>query len=321
MIGSRPLGRTGLLVTELAFGASGIGNLSYAQSDEAAAATVDSAWEQGIRMFDTAPHYGLGLSERRLGAALATRPRDEFVISTKVGRLLRPNPAPTGSDLAAGGFDVPDDLARCWDLSADGVRRSLDESLARLGLDRVDIVYLHDPDQAGDQAADQAVEEAIAALTALRDQGVVGAVGVGMNQWQVPLRIIRETDVDAVMLAGRWTLLDRSGALLVDECRQRGVALVAAAPFNSGILARPWPPDGARYDYGEAPAEVLARARDLAGACRAAGAELPAAALQFPLRHPAVATVVVGMRSPAHVTSAVAGLAAPLDDNLWRSLG
>jgi len=317
MIGTRQLGRTGLQVTELAFGASGIGNIHRAQSDESAAATVDSAWQQGIRMFDTAPHYGLGLSERRLGAALASRPREQFLISTKVGRLLRHNPRPVGSDLAVGGFDVPDDLTRVWDLSADGVRRSLDESLARLDLDRVDIVYLHDPDH----AVDQAVDEAIPALIALREQGVVGAVGVGMNQWQAPLRIIEETDVDAVMLAGRWTLLDRSGGQLLDECLQRGVALVAAAPFNSGILARPWPPDGANYDYGEAPAEVLARARELARACQAAGAELPAAALQFPLRHPAVATVVVGMRSPAHVSSAVAGMAASVGEDLWRSLG
>ena len=149
-------------MTELAFGASGIGNLGYAQSDDGAAATMDSAWEHGIRLFDTAPHYGLGLSERRLGAALAGRPRDEFVVSTKVGRLLRPNPAPTGSDLAAGGFDVPDDLARVWDLSADGVRRSLEESLERLGLDRVDIVYVHDPDH----AVDRTIEETIPALIA-----------------------------------------------------------------------------------------------------------------------------------------------------------
>lgn len=317
MIRRRPLGRVGLAVTELGFGASGIGNLGYAQNDDDAAATVDSAWEQGIRLFDTAPHYGLGLSERRLGAALARRPRTEFVVSTKVGRLIRPNPAPTGSDLAAGGFDVPDDVARVWDLSADGVRRSLDESLERLGLDRVDIVYLHDPDH----AVDQAIAEAIPALIRLRDEGVVGAVGVGMNQWQAPLRIVRETDVDVVMLAGRWTLLDRGGQPLVDACLTRGVALAAAAPFNSGILARPWPPDGASYDYGQAPAEVLHRARELARACEAAGAELPAAALQFPLRHAAVATVVVGMRSPEHVTSAVTRLAAPVSEQLWRSLG
>ena len=301
MIRTRPLGRTGIEVTELAFGASGIGNLAYAVSEEDASAAVDSAWDLGIRLFDTAPHYGLGLSERRLGAALVGRPRSEFVVSTKVGRLLRPNPTPTGSDLATGGFAVPDALARVWDLSADGVRRSLDESLDRLGLSHVDIAYLHDP--------------TIPALIELRDQGMVRAIGVGMNQWQAPLRIVRETDVDVVMLAGRWTLLDRSGEPLLRECLDRGVALVTAAPFNSGILARPWPADDARYDYGAAPAEVLRRA------CERVGTELPSAALRFPLRHAAVASVVVGMRSPRHVTSAVAGLSAPISEELWESVG
>lgn len=314
---TRRLGRTAIDVTELGFGASGIGNLSYAQTDDAAAAAVESAWNQGIRLFDTAPHYGLGLSERRLGAALAGLPRAEFVVSTKVGRLIRPNPVPTGSDLERGGFDVPDDQTRVWDLTADGIRRSLEESLDRLKLDRVDIVYLHDPDH----VVDQAITEAIPALISLREQGVVGAVGVGMNQWQAPLRIITETDIDVVMLAGRWTLLDRSGQQLLDECVSRGVAIAAAAPFNSGILARPWPPDEARYDYGIAPETVLQRARQLAEACDAAGTSLPAAALQFPLRHPAVATVVVGMRSPGHVTSAVAGMSAAISEDLWHSLG
>ncbi len=317
MIRTRPLGRTGIEVTELAFGASGLGNLGYAVSEEDAAAAVDSAWDLGIRLFDTAPHYGLGLSEHRLGAALVGRPRSEFVVSTKVGRLLRPNPTPTGSDLATGGFAVPDGLARVWDLSADGVRRSMDESLDRLGLSHVDIAYLHDPDH----AVDQAIAQTIPALIELRDQGMVRAIGVGMNQWQAPLRIVRETDVDVVMLAGRWTLLDRRGEPLLEECRDRGVAVVAAAPFNSGILARPWPADDARYDYGVAPAEVLRRARDLALACERVGTELPSAALRFPLRHAAVASVVVGMRSPRHVTSAVAGLSAPISEELWESVG
>ena len=201
---------------------------------------------------------------------------------------------------------MPDDLARVWDLSADGVRRSLDESLARLGLDRIDIVYLHDPDH----AVDQAVNETIPALVALREQGLVGAVGVGMNQWQAPLRIVRETDVDVVMLAGRWTLLDRSGEQLVDECGDRGVALVAAAPFNSGLLARPWPPDGATTTTAPRRTDVLDRARGLAPPARRAGRPAGRRAA-VPLRHPAVATVVVGLRSPEHVASAVAGWPRP----------
>ncbi|MBB5866776.1 D-threo-aldose 1-dehydrogenase [Allocatelliglobosispora scoriae] len=313
---ARPLGRTGLDVTTLGFGASGIGNLNYARPDGDAARAVSAAWHAGIRLFDTAPHYGLGLSERRLGSALRPYPRDEYVLSTKVGRLLRPNPAPTGSDLAAGGFDVPDDLARVWDFSADGVKRSLHDSLTRLGVDRIDIVYVHDPDH----AVDDAIGHAIPALIALRDQGVIGAVGVGMNQWQAPLRMVRETDLDVVMLAGRYTLLDRAGEQLLDECAGRGVAVVAAAPFNSGILARPWPPSSAHYDYGPASDPVLQRARRLAETCRAHGVQLPAAALQFPLLHPAVASVVTGMGSAEHVEAAVSGSRSYVPAALWRAM-
>ncbi|GAB4054642.1 aldo/keto reductase [Catellatospora paridis] len=312
---TRPLGRTGLSVTTLGFGASGIGNMGYARPDLDAAQAVGAAWEAGIRLFDTAPHYGLGLSEQRLGEALRAYPRDAYLLSTKVGRLLRPHPAPTGSDLAAGGFDVPDDLIRVWDFSADGVARSIEESLARLGVDRIDIVYVHDPDD----AVDDAVSQAIPALTALRDQGVIGAVGVGMNQWQAPLRMVRETDLDVVMLAGRYTLLDRSGEQLLDECAGRGVAVVAAAPFNSGILARSWPQDGVNFNYGPAPDRVLRQARRLAGTCREHDVALPVAALQFPLRHPAVASVVTGMRSAEHVAAAATGMRTPVPDGLWRA--
>jgi D-threo-aldose 1-dehydrogenase len=310
---ARPLGHTGIEVSTLGFGASGIGNLGYARPDSDAAQAVSAAWDLGIRLFDTAPHYGLGLSELRLGDALRQHPRHEYVLSTKVGRLLRPNPAPTGSDLPVGGFDVPDELARVWDFSADGVKRSLQESLTRLGVDRVDIVYVHDPDH----AVGEAIRHAIPALITLRDQGVIGAVGVGMNQWQAPLRMVQETDLDVVMLAGRYTLLDRAGEQLLDECVRRGVAVVAAAPFNSGILARPWPPSGANYDYGPAPDDVLRRVRQLAETCEAHSVPLPTAALQFPLRHPAVISVVTGMRSAQHVEAAVNGVRASVPDSLW----
>ena len=312
---TRRLGRTGIEVTALGLGAAGLGNLGRAMSDQRAAATVDAAWAAGIRLFDTAPHYGLGLSERRLGAALAGRRRADYAVSTKVGRLLRTNSAPTGSDLA-NGFDVPDDLTRVWDLSADGVRRSLDESLGRLGLDRVDIVYLHDPDQAPDGSAGAALD----ALIGLREQGVVRAVGVGLSGWRAALRLVREADLDVVMLAGRWTLLDRSGEPLLAECRARGVAVVAAAPFNSGILAQPWPPDGARFDYAAAPAAVLRRARILAQRCFDAGTTLPTAAAQFPLRHPATASVVAGARGPNEVASLAAAHADSLPDVTWSAL-
>jgi D-threo-aldose 1-dehydrogenase len=309
----RQVGRTGLSVTELGFGGAAIGGLFRPAPAEAARAAVDAAWDAGIRYFDTAPHYGLGLSERRLGEALRGRPREQYVLSTKVGRLLVPNPAPVGSDLEAGGFAVPDSLTRVLDYSADGVRRSLDTSLSRLGLDRIDIVLVHDPDD----HADQAVGEALPALIKLREQGVIGAVGLGMNQWQVPLRAVVETDLDVVMLAGRWTLADRSGAPLLEACADRGVSVLAAAPFNSGLLARAWPPDDAYFNYAPAPARVLAHARLLARTSEEHGLTLPQAALRFPLLHRAVACVVGGFGSPAHVRSAAEWLAGPVPDTGW----
>ena len=313
---TRRLGRTGVEVSVLGFGAAAVGNLYRATDHDGARAAVDAAWSRGVRYFDTAPHYGLGLSERRLGAALATRRRTEYTISTKVGRLLVTNPCPTGSDLDAGGFAVPDDLMRIRDYSRDGVLRSIDASLARLGMDRVDVVYVHDPED----HLDQAVEEAIPALIALRDQGTVRAIGVGTN-FVAPLRrILTETDIDAIMLAGRYTLVDRTGQTLLDECLRRHVSVVAAAPFNSGLLARSWPADGARFDYAPAADHTLHRAREFARTCDRFGAELPHAAMRFPLRHPAVASVVVGLRTADHVTSAADWTATPLPTPLWDAL-
>ena len=310
------IGKTGTAVTALGFGGAPAGNLYQETSDEATTAAVDRAWAGGIRYFDTAPHYGLGLSERRLGAALRDRPRQLFVISTKVGRMLEPNPRPAGSDLAAGGFAVPDTLRRRFDFGAAAVRRSLEGSLERLGLDRVDLVYVHDPDDHVDEALAGAVPE----LIRMREEGLVTAVGVGMNQWQAPLRMVRETGIDLVMLAGRWTLLDRSGQPLLDECAARGVAVAAAAPFNSGLLARAWPPDGAYFDYGPAAPDVLARARALAAVCERYGVSLPDAAVQFPLRHPAVVSVVSGMASGEQVASNLARFATVVPDDAWTEL-
>ena len=314
----QPVGR-GVLLGPLGLGTAGLGNLYRPVSDEAARRCVDAAWDGGIRYLDTAPHYGLGLAERRVGVALADRPREQYVLSTKVGRLLRPNPAPAGSDLDVGGFAVPDALHRVTDYSADGVRRSLEESLARLGLDRVDVVYVHDPDDPAD--LDTAIRSGIPALARWRDEGVVGAVGAGMN-FVAPLRrIVAESDVDVVMIAGRWTLLDRSAAPLLDDCLRRGVGAVAAAPFNSGLLSRPEPPDDAHFDYRIAPPEVLAAARRYARACTEAGTVLPHAALHFPLRHPAVVSVVAGFSNEAHVGTALEWLGRPVPDGLFEHLG
>jgi len=299
----------------LGLGGAPLGNLFTEIDEDTAAATIQAAWAHGVRFFDTAPHYGLGLSERRLGRALAAYPRDEFLVSTKVGRLLVPNEAPSGSDLAAGGFDVPDTLRRERDYSRDGVRRSVEESLTRLGLDRLDIALVHD----AEDHLDQALAEAVPALIELRDEGVVGAVGAGMNVVE-PLRRFVEAGVDTVMVAGRWTLLDRSGEQLMRECAERGVGVLVAGPFNSGLLATPWPPEGGTFDYATASAELLERARSLATRCRDGGATLPAVALQFPLRHPATAYVVAGLRSPREVDEAVERLTAHVPDRLWDEL-
>lgn len=311
-----PLGRTGVSVTELGFGGAAIGNL-YAEVDEPTARRViDAAWEGGVRYFDTAPHYGLGLSERRIGRALRARPRDQFVVSTKVGRLLVPNPSPSGSDLASGGFAVPDSHRREPDYSRDGVRRSLEASLERLGLDHVDVVLVHDPEEHMRVALDQAVP----ALVDLREQGVVAAIGVGMNFVEPLRRFVAETDVDVVLVAGRWTLVDRSAEPLLGECLDRGVSVIAAGAFNSGLLAQPHPSTDSRFDYGPVPADVLAAARACARVCAEHGTTLPTAALQFPLRRDVICSVLVGMRTPADCAQDLAALGADLDERLWSEL-
>ena len=315
-LATRSIRETGVEVSVLGFGAAPIGNLYRPRTPAEAANAIDAAWSGGVGYFDTAPHYGLGLSERRLGARLGGLQRSEYVLSTKVGRLLEPNLSPIGSDLTIGGFAVPDDLTRVLDYSADGVRRSIEASLHRLQLDSIDVALVHDPDD----HADQAINEAIPALLQLRDEGVIRAVGVGMNQWQIPLRAVAQTDIDVVMIAGRWTLLDRSALPLLDHCAERGVAVLAAAPFNSGLLASVRPAAGARLDYATAPPEMLEKARHLDAVCRAAGVELPAAALQFPLRHPSVVSVVAGFGSAAHVQAALSRMAAPVPDEIWAEL-
>lgn len=311
-----PVGNRGVTVTALGFGGASIGNLYRAIDDETSSLAVDAAWRGGIRYFDTAPHYGLGLSERRLGVALRERPRSEFTISTKVGRLLVPNPSPTGSDLEAGGFAVEDRLRREYDYSRDGVLRSLESSLDRLGVDHIDIVYVHDPED----HMEPALHDAVPALVALRDEGVIGAVGVGMNLVEPLRRFVAETDVDVVMVAGRWTLVDHSAAPLLTDCLERDIAVVAAAPFNSGLLSRPEPPDDASFDYGPAPPDVLAAARACAATCAAYGATLPMAALQFPLLHPAVCSVVAGIRTAEQCAVTLEWAGTEIDAHLWSAL-
>ena len=311
----RVYGRCQVPLTVLGFGAASIGNLYRRSSDEEACAAVAQSWQSGVRYFDTAPHYGLGLSERRLGAALAGLPRADYVVSTKVGRLLVPNPHPSGGDLASGGFDVPDDLTRQHDYSGDGVRRSIEESLVRLGLDRVDIVYVHDAENDLDAAINGAFPPA-----APSRRGRHRSFGAGMNYVQPLQRIVRETDADILMVAGRWTLLDRSAAPLAGRVREYGVAVVAAAPFNSGLLATARP-TGGKFDYADASEALVARAQELAVLAEAAATTLPAAALQFPLRAEPVVSVVSGMRTSQQVRQAVDWLAQPIADGFWRNAG
>jgi len=314
---TRRLGRRGRTVTAIGYGAAPLGNLFTAVSDAEAEAAVAAAWDAGVRYFDTAPHYGLGLSERRLGAALLRYPRDEVVVSTKVGRLLVPaGPGGPERDLATD-FDVPADLRREWDFSGPGVLRSIDESLTRLGLDRVDVVLVHDPDD----HERQALEGALPALLDLRSQGIVGAVGVGMNQSAMLTRFVERVDLDVVLLAGRYNLLDQSALDdLLPAARRRGTSVVTGGVFASGILARAWPPDDATYNYDRASADVLARARRIATLCREHGVSLPAAAVQFVLGSDVVASALLGMRSAAEVHRNAPLLDVRIPGELWAAL-
>jgi D-threo-aldose 1-dehydrogenase len=303
-----------VFVTELSFGGAAIGNLFTAVDDQTARAAVDAAWDGGIRTFDTAPHYGLGLSERRLGEALRHRPRHEYVISTKVGRLLAPARQPYGLDTE--GFAVPATHTRVPDFSGDGVRRSLAASLGRLGLDYVDIALIHDPDDHGDQA----LAEAYPALEQLRAQGCVRAIGVGMNQAEMLTRFVTNTDIDVVLIAGRYTLLDQSAAdTLLPAALDRGVSVIAGGVFNSGVLAAPV--GGATYDYRAAPGSLVQRARALEAVCARFGVPLRAAAARFPLRHPAVASALIGARSASEITDAIRLRDVEIPDALWDALG
>lgn len=301
----------------LGFGAAGIGNLYRAMDDAVAAAIVVAGWDAGIRYFDTAPHYGLGLSERRLGAFLASKPRGEFVISTKVGRILEPVANPAGARDGEG-FDVPADTVRRWDPSESGIRRSIEDSLDRLGLDRIDIAYLHDPDVYDLSAG---ISQALPALERLRAEGLVTTIGVGANSADALAACIRGADLDLVMLAGRYTLLEQSAAAdLLPLCIERGVGVVNVGVYNSGLLARPTVPENAMYNYAMAPEPVLARARALAACCAGFGVELPAAALQFAANHPAVRNVVVGATTPAQIRQTAQRMEADLPAELWTEM-
>jgi D-threo-aldose 1-dehydrogenase len=305
------LGRNELLVTRLSFGTAPLGNLFEAVTDVAAEAALEVAWNSGIRFYDTAPLYGHGLSESRLGRFLRDKPRDSYTLATKVGRLLRADAAPEPGQSFV---DVPP-VNPVFDFSYDATLRSVEESLHRLGLDRVDVLHIHDPDDHFVEALDGAYR----ALDQLRTEGVIGAVGAGMNQWQLLSRFAREADFDCFLLAGRYTLLDQSAfAELMPLAVERGIAIIAAGVFNSGVLADPKP--SARFNYRQAAPELIEKAQRIAAVCARHGVPLKTAAVQFPSAHPSVPTVLIGSRSAAQVEENVHGFETPIPPQLWEEL-
>jgi len=299
-------------VTQLGLGCAPIGNLYDLVDDRDALAVVHAAYESGLRFFDTAPLYGHGLAEQRLGAALASMPRDELTVATKVGRVLVPDDGAHGSETIFVG--VPP-VHPVFDYSGDGVTRSLADSLERLQLDRVDIVHVHDPDD----HVEEALAGAFPTLRRWRDEGVVDSIGAGMNQGAMLARFVREAGVDCVLLAGRYTLLDQSGLdELLPLCERERVSVIAAGVFNSGLLADPKP--GAPFNYEPAPSAIVERTRQLGAVCARHDVPLTAAAIQFAAAHPAVTTVLTGVRSADELRANIIDFNRPIPVALWDDL-
>ena len=292
-------------------GTSQLGGLYTAVDDETAYAALETAWSLGVRRFDTAPHYGAGLSERRVGAFLSQFPRDSYTLSTKVGRLL----VPAEGDLHDPYFVGGDANIRVFDFSREGILRSFEDSLERLGLDRIDTLYLHDPDD----HLDQAIGEGYPALATLREEGLISKIGAGMSNVPALERILLETTVDEIMLAGRYTLMDRSAAdSLLPICLEKKVNVVAVGVYGSGLLADPRP--GAYYDYRAATDDEIDTAVDFRDAFAQHGIPLQAAAIQFPLQHPAIGSVGIGARNATQSKGNVDFLTWSIPDLVWREL-
>lgn len=305
----RRLGDTDVSVTALGLGCAPLAGLYTPVEPAVAAATVKAAWDGGIRYFDTAPHYGAGLSEERLGSALCGLPRDTLAVSTKMGRVLVDHEGPW--DLWA----EPNGKASRFDFSGEGAHESFRESQFRLWTDHIDIALIHD----ADDHIEQAVSGTYSCLSALRDGGLIGAVGIGMNSTDAAAELLTRGDFDVALIAGRYTLLDQSALdRLYPLCLSRGVSVIAAGVFNSGILADPRP--GATFNYTAADTALVERARAIARVCAEHDVPLRAAALQFPAAHPAVASILVGARTPAEVEDALAMFAHPIPEALWHDL-
>jgi D-threo-aldose 1-dehydrogenase len=313
-------GSTDVLVDQLALGLVPLGDLYREISEEQAQATLQAWWDRGLRTFDVAPLYGFGVAEERLGRFLRSRPRSEFCVSTKVGRRVRPGALPDPT------LTMPDGSAQFratrrgvnpyHDYSRDGVMRSLEESLRRLGLDRVDYVHIHDPDD----HLQQAIEEAFPALADLRSQGVIRAIGTGVNWSRVGLEIARQCDIDCVMLAGRDSILDQEALTdLLPLCQDRGISVLAGGVFNSGFLADPKP--GAMFQYRPCyDSALIDRAARMKEATESHGVPLKAAGVQFPFGHPAVTAVVIGAGSPAHADELVDVFEVSIPEAMWEEL-
>jgi len=318
------LGNGGLRFTELGFGAAPLGNLFKAVTEAEAQAVLEAAWAAGVRYFDTAPLYGLGLSETRMNHFLRGKPRADYVLSTKIGRLLRVA-TPEARDGLDKWIDVPS-RTEVFDYSYDGVMRSLDASLERLGLDRVDIVYAHDLDvfSHGSEAVKQAnLEEFMTggylALVALRDQCVIRAFGAGVNEWEPCDWLMRRGEFDIFLLAGRYTLLEQGALGFMDRAAAQGVGVVIGGAYNSGILAT-GPRPGAMFNYSPAPEPVLAKAARLQAVCDVHGVRLVDAAFRFPLLHPATVSVIPGGQGVDEMASNIRAAAAVIPAALWEAL-
>jgi D-threo-aldose 1-dehydrogenase len=303
------LGASDVPVTSLGLGTAPLGGWPAAVTPEDGLATVRAAWDVGLRYFDTAPFYGYGQSERWVGEVLRDQPRSSFTLSTKMGRLLVP------AEETPALFHGDHHLTAVFDFSYDGAMRSLEESLQRMGLDRVDVALIHDPDDELDEALDGTYR----ALHDLRSQGVVGAIGAGMN-WIEPLvYLASRADFDCILLAGRYTILEQESLdELLPLALEKQFSIVAGGVFNSGVLVDP--SAGATYNYAEAPDDIVARARRIHDVCARHGVDPKAAALQFPLAHPAVSTIVTGARTAAEIEANAALMAAPLPSELWEDL-
>ena len=301
-IQSARVGNTELQVTRLGMGTAPIGNLYDSLDDEEAHETVRRSYENGIRFFDTAPLYGTGEAEQRLGAALRGVPRDELVIQTKIGRIIRP------------------DGSIYFDYSRDGVMKSLEDSLERLGMDRVDILLVHDPDFENEETHyRQALEEAFPALVDLREQGVIGAVGAGMNQWEMEWEFAKNIDVNCFLLAGRYTLLEQTSLDFLDWCTENDVSIFLGGVYNSGILAT-GPVSGAKYNYEDAPEEILTKAGRLQEITTRHGVPLHVAALHFAGGHPAIASLVIGSATSAEADDNRAIWDVEVPAAMWEEL-